>query len=116
MFHERDPSRDPGKMIHVETAGLPPMPLAEWEESRLYIQLVCQIIGKTRLKLHPPINHWWHVTTYLSARGLATGGIPYRGDQVDIELDLISHAVIIRRADASTEVQPQGQPIPASYQ
>jgi len=59
----------------MDRARLVPLPLAKWEDSRLYLQLVCQIIGKTRLKLHPPINHWWHVTLYLSARGLTTGGI-----------------------------------------
>lgn len=99
----------------MERDGLPALPLLEWEESRLYAQLVCQMIGKTRLKLHPPMNHWWHVPLYLSARGLTTGGIPYHGSQVDIELDLIDHKVIVRRGDSLVEVPLYGQSICEFY-
>jgi hypothetical protein len=38
-----------------------------------------QIVGKIRLSLTPPINHWWHVPLYVTARGL-TSAIPY-GDR-----------------------------------
>ncbi|MFI5387964.1 MAG: DUF5996 family protein [Fimbriimonadales bacterium] len=95
----------------MERHRLPPLPLAEWEDSRLYLQLVCQIIGKTRLKLHPPMNHWWHATLYLSARGITTGAIPIEGDELDIELDLCSHKVVLRRRDRIEEIALYGQPI-----
>ena len=99
----------------MERTILAPLPLDQWEESRLYTQLVCQIIGKTRRKLHPFINHWWHLTLYLSARGLTTGGIPYREGEVDIELDLFSHKVVIRRDDEICEIPLYGQPIAEFY-
>jgi hypothetical protein len=35
-----------------------------------------QVVGKIRLKLAPPVNHWWHVTLYVTARGLTTSPIP----------------------------------------
>lgn len=75
---------------------LQPMPLAEWEDTRLRWQLMCQIVGKVRLKLHPWMNHWWHVPLYVSARGLTTGSIPYQEGVMDIEFDLIDHHVSIR--------------------
>jgi hypothetical protein len=83
----------------MSAPNLPPLPLEEWEPTRLYLQLLCQIVGKIRLKLHPPINHWWHVTLYVSPRGLTTGSIPYAGADFDIEIDLIDHKIVVRKAD-----------------
>jgi len=36
-----------------------------------------QIVGKTRLALAPPENHWWQVALYLTPRGLTTSPMPY---------------------------------------
>ena len=77
----------------MNEAALGPLPLAEWEPSRLYLQLVCQIVGKTRMTLHPWLNHWWHVTLYVSPRGLTTGPIPAATGHVQIEVDLLSPAL-----------------------
>jgi len=75
---------------------LPPMPLAEWDDTRLYWQLMSQILGKIRLKQHPAINHWWHVPLYVTPRGMTTGTIPYRDTNFDMELDLTDHKLILR--------------------
>ncbi len=90
---------------------LPALPLPEWEDSRLYWQLVCQIVGKTRLKLHPPINHWWHVPLYVSARGHTTGGIPYDGDELEIEVDVHDAMVQIRRGARTANVPAFTRPL-----
>ena len=34
-----------------------------------------QIVGKIRMTLTPPLNHWWHVPLYVSPSGLTTGPI-----------------------------------------
>lgn len=97
--------------------NLPSMPLAEWEDSRLKFQLICQILGKIRLKLHPPLNHWWHVPLYVSPRGLTTGAIPTRAGQVDLELDLIDHHVVVRSDSGDrTEIPVAKLPICDIYQ
>lgn len=93
---------------------LPKLVLSEWEETRLYLQLICQIVGKTRLRLHPRVNHWWHVPLYLSARGPSTGGIPTAKGELDITVDLVSHAIVIRLLDTVREV-PLGEPICEVY-
>lgn len=80
-------------------ANLPTLPYDSWSESLLYLHLVSQLAGKVRLALHPPINHWWHATLAISARGMSTGSIPYRGNELDIELDLLSHHLEIRKSD-----------------
>lgn len=88
----------------------PRLSLAEWEDTRLYLQLVCQIVGKTRLALHPPLNHWWHVTLYPSARGLSTAGIPVLGKELEILVDLVAHRIVISLASETAEI-PLGGPI-----
>ena len=59
------------------------------------VHLWTQIIGKIRLKKTPWLNHSWHVTLYVSARGLTTGSIPYEGGIFQIDMDFIEHEVII---------------------
>jgi hypothetical protein len=47
-----------------------------------------QIVGKVRMALAAPVNHWWHVTFYVSTRGLTTSPIPYQAGLVELEFDL----------------------------
>jgi Family of unknown function (DUF5996) len=52
-----------------------------------------QIVGKIRLALTPWINHSWHVTLYVTARGLTTSPI-YIGSRVlEIDFDFVEHAL-----------------------
>lgn len=61
-----------------------------------------QIVGKTRLALAPPVNHWWHITLYLTSNGLTTSPMPYGNGSVEVELDLIEHNLLIRSSDGAT--------------
>jgi hypothetical protein len=55
------------------------------------------MVGKTRLALSPPVNHWWHVALYVSARGLTSSAMPIPGGgRLDVELDLLSHRLTAR--------------------
>lgn len=78
----------------------PPLPLASWEDTKRTLHLYLQIVGKVRLALHPQLNHWWHVTLYLSPRGLTTGAIPMEGGLLELELDFIDHLFTIRISTA----------------
>ena len=62
-----------------------------------------QIIGKTRLALSPPINHWWHVPLYVSPRGLTTRPIPYSGGNFEIEFNFHEHQLEIRTSSGACE-------------
>ncbi len=95
---------------------LPPMPLDQWEDSLLYWQLMSQILGKIRLKLHPWINHWWHVPLYITPRGTTTGAIPYGDSNFDIELDLTDHRLVLRTGDGKVMgFALDGRPIAEFY-
>jgi hypothetical protein len=77
----------------------PALPLGAWRQTRDTLHLYLQIVGKIRLALSPPLNHWWHVTLYVSPRGLTTHAIPSGLGSFEIELDFIAHRLELRRSD-----------------
>ena len=72
----------------------PPLPLGEWEDTKETLHRYCQIVGKVRMECSPYRNHWWHVTLYVTTRGLTTGPIPYGPITFDISLDLIENRLV----------------------
>lgn len=78
---------------------LPALPYADWVDTKDTLHLFLQIIGKIRMKAHPKLNHWWHVTLYPHVRGLTTGRIPYEGSGFEIFYDMLDHKVTISRND-----------------
>jgi hypothetical protein len=80
----------------------PALPLAEWLPTFTTLHRWTQIVGKTRLGLAPFENHWWHCALYVTARGLTTSPMPYRGGSVDIELDFLSDLLVARTNDGET--------------
>ncbi|HQZ96983.1 MAG TPA: DUF5996 family protein [Pyrinomonadaceae bacterium] len=81
----------------------PEMPLDAWRPTKNTLHLFLQIVGKIRLKTHPPVNHWWHVPFYVSPRGLTTRAIPYEGGSFEIEFDFHDHELKIRMSDGRIE-------------
>jgi len=73
----------------------PALPLSEWKDTYATLQLWTQIVGKIRLRLAPPVNHWWHSTLYVTSRGLTTSAMPYRGRLIEMEFDFIDHTLEI---------------------
>lgn len=80
-------------MTRVE---FPPLPYADWEQTKTTLHLYTQIVGKVRLALHPHVNHWWHVPLYVSPRGLTTSSIPHAGDNFELEFDFFDHELAVR--------------------
>jgi len=63
------------------------------------LQLFSQVVGKVRLAQTPWLNHSWHVTLYVSARGLTTSLIPHGAAAFDLEFDFLAGALILRVTD-----------------
>ncbi|MGH8999262.1 MAG: DUF5996 family protein [Acidimicrobiia bacterium] len=74
----------------------PAVPVAAWEETRDTLHMWTQIVGKVRLALEPWVNHSWHTTLYVSARGLTTSLMPYRSGGLEIEFDFVDHVLDLR--------------------
>ena len=77
----------------------PELPYAAWKETYATLQLWTQIVGKARLALTPWLNHSWHVTLRVTARGLGTPVITADNRDFQIEFDFIDHVLWIHCAD-----------------
>jgi hypothetical protein len=77
----------------------PELPTAAWRETCETLQLWTQIIGKIRLARTPWLNHSWHVTLYVTARGLTTSPILDGTGSFQIDFDFIDHALLISASD-----------------
>jgi hypothetical protein len=74
------------------------------------LHLWTQIVGKIRLAQSPWVNHSWHVTLYVTARGFTTSPIPYGPRTFQVDFDFIDHRVIVQSSDGGVggiALQPQ---------
>jgi Family of unknown function (DUF5996) len=79
----------------------PALPFAEWKETAATLHMWTQIIGKIRLTQTPWINHSWHVTLYVTSRGLTTSPLPHGLSTFDITFDFIDHKLRIDKSDGA---------------
>lgn len=86
----------------------PALPLAAWKPTCETIHRWTQILGKIRLALAPPMNHWWQVTLRVTPTGLATGTTPYDDGAFEIALDLLHHELVVATSAGEREVMPLG--------
>jgi len=77
----------------------PALPLDEWKDTYATLHMWTQIAGKVRFALSPWINHSWHVTLYVTSRGLSTSPIPYGERTFEIKFDFIDHKLLIETSD-----------------
>jgi len=82
-------------------ADWPLLPLAAWADTYATLHMWSQVVGKVRLALAPPVNHWWHVALYVTARGLTTSPIPYRGGAFEMAFDFIDHRLTIETSEGA---------------
>jgi hypothetical protein len=82
-----------------KTERWPELPYAAWKDTRDTLHLWTQVVGKVRLALTPWLNHSWHVALYVTARGLTTSPIPWRGGSIQIDFDFIDHVLWARTSE-----------------
>jgi hypothetical protein len=94
----------------------PHLTLDGWQDTYATLQLWTQMVGKTRLKLAPMLNHWWHVTLHVTARGLRAPAMPAGERDLEIEFDFIDHQLVARTSDGRTATLPLvAQPVADFY-
>ena len=84
----------------------PDLPLDAWRDTYATLHLWTQIVGKVRLAQTTWVNHSWHVTLYVTARGLSTSPIPHGLRTFEIEFDFIGHQLTIASSDGRGEHLP----------
>ena len=80
-------------------ARWPELPWRDWEPTLSTLHMWVQIVGKVRLALAPPLNHWWHVPLYVTARGLTTSPIPYGDREFQVDFDFVDHRLQVTDGD-----------------
>jgi len=77
----------------------PALPLEAWRDTYATLHRWTQIVGKIRLAQSPWVNHSWHVTLYVTSRGLSTGPVPHGNRTFQIDFDFIDHVLSVRSSD-----------------
>src|ERR1700734_4544193 len=85
----------------ASNSAWPELPTAAWRETYETLHLWTQIVGKIRFERAPWLNHSWHVTLYVTARGLTTSPIPDGTRTFQIDFDLIDHDLRISTSGGS---------------
>jgi hypothetical protein len=103
-------------MSNSPQAPWPELPTAAWRDTYETLHLCTQIVGKIRLARTPWLNHSWHVTLYVTARGLTTSAIPDGMRSFQIDFDFIDHQLRISTSDgASRQFALAGKSVAGFY-
>ena len=86
----------------------PSLALDAWQATYATLHMWTQIVGKIRLAQTPWTNHSWHVTLYVTPRGLTTGSIPYGARAFQIDFDFIAHELKLQSNDGGAAGFPLG--------
>ncbi len=80
--------------------ALPELPFESWNDTRITLHIILQILGKTRLASTPRKNHWWFITLYVSPAGFSTFAIPVKDglESVSLEFNIKRKAVVITQS------------------
>jgi hypothetical protein len=79
----------------------PDIPFDPWKDSCATVHLWTQIVGKYRLAHAPWLNHSWHATFYVTARGVTTS-LFHAGERgVQFDFDFTGHRLIANAADGA---------------
>src|ERR1043165_3208071 len=94
----------------------PELNYLDWKDTCATLHMWTQIVGKIRLSLSPWTNHSWHVTLYVTSRGLTTSPIPHGTKTFEILFDFISHELqILPDTGEKLAIQLRPKPVAQFY-
>ena len=94
----------------------PSLPFNEWQDTYATLHMWTQIVGKIRLIQRPWVNHSWHVSLYVTSRGLTTSPIPFGNRTCQIDFDFIDHRLLISVSDGGlASMALQARPVADFY-
>ena len=86
-----------------ETGPWPALPFDAWADTAETLHLWTQIVGKVRMESSPWQNHAWHVTLYVTPRGLTTGTADHANGLFSLDLDFFDHELRIETDEGRVE-------------
>jgi hypothetical protein len=102
-------------MTDSRSAAWPSLPLEAWRETYATLHLWTQIVGKIRLAQSRWVNHSWHVTLYVTARGLTTSPIPYGSRAFQVDFDFLDHQLTVQSSDGRSSRRALGPQSVATF-
>ncbi|MCG6498380.1 DUF5996 family protein [Kitasatospora sp. A2-31] len=96
----------------------PPMPLAEWQDTKETLHRFSQVVGKIRLAASVRRNHWWNVPFHLTGRGITTRpmGLVDGNPVFTIDFDFVDHRLVVATVDGREGSFPLlGQSVASFY-
>lgn len=81
----------------------PELPYNAWKDTCKTLHMWTQVVGKIRMALAYPVNHWWHVPLYITANGLTTSPMPHDQRIFQIDFDFLEHQLRLRCSDGAEE-------------
>lgn len=82
------------------------LPYAKWKSTLDTLHMWLEIVGKVKLELSPFLNQWWEVAFYITATGMTTGKIPYRGELFQVDFNFLNHMLTINTSWRKTKALP----------
>ncbi|MCX4634223.1 DUF5996 family protein [Streptomyces sp. P9-2B-2] len=79
----------------------PPIPFAEWRDTKETLHRFAQVVGKVRLAASARRNHWWNVPFHLTGRGITTRPMgQLDGNPIfTIDFDFVGHQLVVATLD-----------------
>jgi hypothetical protein len=99
-----------------DNPGWPELPWRDWAATIATVHMWTQIVGKVRMALATPLNHWWHVPLYVSSRGLTTSAIPYGRGHFQVDFDFLDHRLLVTDSEGGSFTMPlEPKPVARFY-
>ncbi|MGN7862458.1 DUF5996 family protein [Microbacterium sp. 22303] len=95
--------------------GWPALAVDDWTPTRDTLHMYTQIVGKVKMVLAAPVNHWWHVTLFVDSRGLTTGAIPVGDRILELSFDFVDHVLVARTSDGRGDTLVLGGSVARFY-
>ncbi len=100
----------------MTTDAWPALPLSDWRDTCATLHRWVQIVGKVRLQCSPWLNHSWHATLYVTARGLTTSPMYVGTHAFQIDFDFVDHRLHVVSAEGAREdISLVPQPVATFY-
>lgn len=94
------------ELATTDRRSWPELPWRDWQPTISTLHMWTQIVGKVRMALAPPLNHWWHVALYVTPRGLSTTAIPDEDRTFQVDFDFVEHRLqVVDSDDGSFELK-----------
>ena len=81
--------------VHVPPVAAWPFLPDDWQATQQSLHRWTQIVGKLRVVLSPPQNHFWHTALYVSSTGLSSSPIPWGSELFQVDFDFLDHQLRI---------------------